>query len=195
MSLGSLDAPYTPLLAVVRADEFPALAGKRVRFTGQLNVEVSRSTLVASTPMAPGTRLRVGSSQLTVTGLLPLSSDIPQPVATGTLVEMYVPGWATVRGREFRLRDPEAGCSAPLYARPGMGAQLSFISLLPTFARPFTVQRGTLVAIDRNGCRPVSARSVLEAHELRTLGGSQDVQVDFTVPSVIDPERPVGVAR
>lgn len=195
VTLGNMDDPYTPLLAVVRADEFAELAGKPVRFAGQLNVEVSRSTLVASAPMAPGTRLRVGSSQVTVTGLLPLSSDIPQPVATGTLVEMYVPGWAAIRGREFRLRDPEAGCSAPLYPRSGMGAQLAFISLLPTFARPFTVQRGTLVAIARNGCRPVPARSVLEAHELRTLGGSQGVEVDFTVPTVIDPEPPVRIAR
>jgi hypothetical protein len=193
--LGSLDNPQTPLLAILPAAEFAALAGMPMRFRGRLNVEVARSTLVASAPMAAGTRVRAAASQVTIGDVLPTSADIPQPVATGTLVEMYVPGLAGARGREYRVRDPAASCSAPLYARGGIGSQLAFISLLPTLARPFTVQRGTLVVIDRHQCRPEPGRSVLEAHELRTLRSTQDVQVDFVMPTAVEPEQPVRVAR
>jgi hypothetical protein len=108
---------------------------------------------------------------------------------------MYVPGLATTRGREFRLRDPASDCAAPLYPRSGLGSQFAFISLLPTFARPFTVQRGTLVAIDVDGCRPEPARSVLEAYEQRTLRNAQAVQVEFTMPTTIEPEQRIHIAR
>lgn len=179
------DEPQEPLLAVLTETEFATLAGTRAAFSGRLNVEIKRTARMAEAPLAAGATVIVGGWQLAVHRVLGASDDVPQPVAEGMLTTWYAVDQSGRAGHEFRLRGTRAGCSTPLYPRAQLGSQVAFIALLPTLARPFSVQRGTLVAIDRDGCRPDPASSVLEAYELRSQLTAVPVSLDFTIPSAI----------
>lgn len=193
--LTSLNQPQVPLLAVLTDAEFAALAGNPASFTGRLNVEIARKARVAEAPLAAGSALVVGGTRLAIHRILEPSSDMPQPVAEGMLTEYYTVDQGGRRGREFRLRDRQSGCSAVLYPRLNLRSQMAFVALLPTLARPFGVQSGTLVAMDDAGCRPDPAASLVEAYELRSQLSAVPLSVDFTMPSVIEAAPSIRLAR
>jgi hypothetical protein len=188
--VSSLNAPHTPLLAVLTPAEFTALAGSPVRFIGRLNLDTSRARLVSSSPVAAGAGLEGLGVRLTIDRVREWSDDVPRPIADGRFVETYVPGLWRAQGHEYRLRDIRTGCSARLYPQSSLRGQIGRIALLPTLARPFTVQPTTVVAMVDGGCRPGPANAVVELHELRSRVQAVQVTVDFTMPSAVEPILP-----
>ena len=186
--------PRVPLLAVLSHSDFSTLAGRPVRFTGRLNVDVQRANVVASAPLAEGAVLSADRSRLAIAGIFPASEDVPQRVAQGLTVETYVPGRSGARRREYRLRDARSGCVARLLPQSSPGTEIATLTLLPTLARPFAVRRGELVTLEASGCRPSPTASVVEMVDVLNLVRTVGVSVDFTMPDVADITRaPVGL--
>ena len=90
--------PRVPLLAVLSHSDFSTLAGRSVRFTGRLNVDVQRAMVIASAPLAEGAVLSADRSRLTISGIFPPSEDVPQRVAQGLTVDASIDFAMPARG-------------------------------------------------------------------------------------------------
>jgi hypothetical protein len=177
-----ISAPRVPLLAVLTRPDFSRLAGRSVRFTGRLNVDVQRIRVVARAPLAVGSVLSADGSRLAIAEILATSQDAPQIVARGATLDMYLPGRWRARRREYRLRDERSGCVARLFLQSSPSMEMATLTLLPTLARPFTVRRGNLAILDADGCRPSQTTPVVEMVDVLTLVRPVDVAVNFTMP-------------
>ena len=180
-----------PLLAVLPERECTALAGRRVRAAGTLNVEVARTDLVAHVPVTAGATVTGAGARVTLHALV-RSTDQRGPIAEALITTASTPGsWRRSRVG-YRLRDNETGCTGTLYPWPVRGADAMWVALLPTSARPFLVQPVQFRLADTLPCRPALERSRFElVEEIHPQLRALPFDVTFTLPATAEPPRKV----
>ena len=191
--VASAGRPQAPLVAVLDATTFAALAGRPVRFEGRFNVDVTREETVAAAP------LEVGQTLTGDVTFLRLDDVRPQPaitswdtVATGRQIYLQRPT-VTRWGVEFRLRDRDGGCVTQGYPQVLLPFQADVV--LPTLARPFSVYEVAL-ALPPNGCTPDLGRTIVEMRRTQHPAPTAvPVAFSFVVPERVDPARVTRLPR
>jgi hypothetical protein len=184
--------PAAPLLAVLDERAFAALAGRPATFRGRFNVQVERTQIVATAPLAAGVTFTTPHTKLRLKRLVADSEGRGrESVADGVMLWLHVPATWTP-GYTYRLRAADDGCEATALPFGWRGSSFMDIALLPTLARPFYVHRVTLSAMGTT-CVPRGPGTTIEL--LSTIHYATPVAVPITatfrVPGAAEPARTV----
>lgn len=184
--------PSAPLLAVLDEPTFTTLAGRPATFRGRLNVQLVRTQLVATAPLADDATVTTPDARLIVHRVVATSEGRErEAVADGLMLALRTPGrWNPAY--TYRLRGVAPACLATVIPAGRYSGPFLDIALLPTLARPFSVRRVTLTAMGA-ACIPRGPDTTLEvlASTYYPTPVAVPITVTFTVPRSAEPARTV----
>ncbi len=175
------------LLGVLSEGHFAQLAGRTIGFEGQLTLEVARTDLVGTLPVAAGAVLDAGDLRVHIRDVQPSVPTRANFRAVATADIAWTTTWTQawrLPVTQWRLREG----SQLRFINRFTNARLTWLLLVPSLAQPFGWQRAVLAVPAGLGSGIDSASASIEIEQSQGQAQApRPVRLSFVVPSTAAP--------